>query len=338
MKKFGILALILIVAAAACSTKKVEGTKLPQDTPAYKLGKDLTAILPLLDPDKNAVLFTAKNFTVTVGDVLEVIKGTAGSQADQLKQFDAARLKTIVQQQAAQIGERKLLLAAATEAKTVIPPDQLAQALKAQYDQAGGETQYQEALKTNGVSLEFVKKTIGEDMLIRAFLTKTVFGAIKIEPAEIDKAYAGDKTATVRHILLLPQGKPDAEKPQIRKKMEGILERARKGEDFAALAKEFTEDPGSKETGGLYEDFERGKMVKPFEDAAFSIPVGQISDIVETAYGYHILKVENRKKETEPLDKVKAQLEETLKKQKQGAAYEAYMTELKAKGKLVEVK
>ena len=272
MKKFGILALILIVAAAACSTKKVEGTKLPQDTPAYKLGKDLTAILPLLDPDKNAVLFTAKNFTVTVGDVLEVIKGTAGSQADQLKQFDAARLKTIVH------------------------------------------------------------------MLIRAFLTKTVFGTIKIEPAEIDKAYAGDKTATVRHILLLTQGKPDAEKPQIRKKMEGILERARKGEDFAALAKEFTEDPGSKETGGLYEDFERGKMVKPFEDAAFSIPVGQISDIVETAYGYHILKVENRKKETEPLDKVKAQIEETLKKQKQGAAYEAYMTELKAKGKLVEVK
>jgi parvulin-like peptidyl-prolyl isomerase len=338
LKKIGILALILVVAAAACSSKKVEGTKLAQDTPAYKLGKDLAAILPILDPDKNAVLATTRHSTVTAGDILDVLKGTAGSQADQLKQFDAARLKTIVRQQAAQIGERKLLIEAAVGAKTVVPPDQLSQALKTQYDQAGGEAQYLEALKTNGVSPEFVKKTIGEDMLIRAFLTKTVFGAIKIEPAEIEKAYAGDKTATVRHILLLTQGKPDSEKPRIRQKMEGILDRARKGEDFAALAKEFTEDPGSKETGGLYEDFERGRMVKPFEDAAFTTPIGQISGIVETTYGYHILKVENRKKETLPLDQVKGQIEDNLKRQKQAAAYEAYITELKAKGKFAEVK
>jgi parvulin-like peptidyl-prolyl isomerase len=120
--------------------------------------------------------------------------------------------------------------------------------------------------------------------------------------------------------------------------MEGILDRARKGEDFAALAKEFTEDPGSKETGGLYEDFERGRMVKPFEDAAFTTPIGQISGIVETTYGYHILKVENRKKETLPLDQVKGQIEDNLKRQKQAAAYEAYITELKAKGKFAEVK
>jgi parvulin-like peptidyl-prolyl isomerase len=338
LKKTGILALILLLAVAACSSKKVEATKLALDSPAYKLGKDLAAVLPILDPDKNAVLITAKHFTVTAGDVLDVLKGKAGSQADQLKQFDAARLKTIIRQEAAQIGERKLLLEAAAEAKSVLAPDQLNAALKAQYDQAGGEAQYQEALKTNGVSFEFFKNTIGEDMLIRSFLTKTVFASIKIDPAEVEKAYAEDKTATVRHILLLTQGKPEAEKPQIRKKMEGILERARKGEDFAALAKEFTEDPGSKQTGGLYEDFERGKMVKPFEEAAFTTPIGQISGIVETAYGYHILKIENRKKESQPLDQIKGQIEDNLKRQKQGAAYEAYINELKAKATFVEVR
>ncbi len=79
-------------------------------------------------------------------------------------------------------------------------------------------------------------------------------------------------------------------------------------------------------------------MVKPFEDAAFTTPIGQISGIVETAYGFHILKIENRKRETLPLDQVKTQIEDTLKRQKQGAAYEAYMTELKAKGKFAEVK
>ncbi len=333
MKKSAVLAVILLVAAAACSNKSA-GTKLVQGTPAYELGKDLAKIQPLLDPDKNAVLATAKSFDVTAGDVLNVLKGTAGAQADQLKTLDAARLKAIAQQQASQIGERKLLLAAAARAKVTLAPDKLNSMLKTQYDQAGGEAQYLEMLKKNGVAIEFVKTTIGEDLLIREFLEKNVFSAIKIDPADVEKAYAQDKTATVRHILLLTQGKPAAEKPAIRKKMEGILDRARKGEDFAKLASEFTEDPGSKATGGLYEDFARGKMVKPFDDAAFSVPVGQISDIVETEYGFHILKIENRKKETLPLDQVRAEIEAGLKKQKQGAAYEPFIADLKAKEKL----
>ena len=79
--------------------------------------------------------------------------------------------------------------------------------------------------------------------------------------------------------------------------MEGILKRAKSGEDFSELVKQYTEDRGSKDKGGLYENFSRGKMVKPFENAAFSVPVGQISDIVETNYGYHILKIIDRKKD-----------------------------------------
>jgi parvulin-like peptidyl-prolyl isomerase len=112
----------------------------------------------------------------------------------------------------------------------------------------------------------------------------------------------------------MTQGKNDVEKQRIRKKMEGILARAKKGEDFAKLAQKYTEDPGSKSKGGLYEDFGRGKMVKPFEDAAFSVPVGEISDIVETRYGYHILKVVDRKKETRPYDEVRDEIEKNLKK------------------------
>jgi parvulin-like peptidyl-prolyl isomerase len=113
--------------------------------------------------------------------------------------------------------------------------------------------------------------------------------------------------------------------------MDGILARAKKGEDFAALAKEFTEDTGSKANGGLYEDFGRGKMVKAFEEAAFSVPVGQISGIIETTYGYHIIKVEGRKKETEPFDKVKEQIAAQLKEQRQAAAFDSYLTKLKEK-------
>ncbi|MBK8945640.1 MAG: peptidylprolyl isomerase [Ignavibacteriae bacterium] len=73
-------------------------------------------------------------------------------------------------------------------------------------------------------------------------------------------------------------------------KAKGILERIKKGEDFGTLAKEFSEDPGSKENGGDLGFFERRQMVQPFDETAFNQEVNQVSDIVETQYGYHIIK------------------------------------------------
>ena len=87
---------------------------------------------------------------------------------------------------------------------------------------------------------------------------------------------------------------PELDPKQARSKAEEVLRRVRAGEDFAALAKEFSADPGSKEKGGDLGFFGRGRMVKPFEDAAFSLQPGQVSDIVETDYGFHIIKVEER--------------------------------------------
>ena len=118
------------------------------------------------------------------------------------------------------------------------------------------------------------------------------------------------KTASVRHILLLTQKKSEKEKKAIYKKMQMILKKAKAGADFAKLAEIYTEDPGSKKTGGLYKDFGRGKMVPEFEKAAFTVPVGQISDIIETAYGYHILKVIDRKKDQRPKEAIAAELKQ----------------------------
>lgn len=98
------------------------------------------------------------------------------------------------------------------------------------------------------------------------------------------------------HILLATRDQttgaefPEDKKQAKRKQMEELLKRARGGEDFAKLAKEYSEDSGSKDRGGEY-TFPRGKMVPPFESAAFSLAVGQISDIVTTQYGYHIIKL-----------------------------------------------
>ena len=101
------------------------------------------------------------------------------------------------------------------------------------------------------------------------------------------------------HILLMTTDpKTNAElteeqKAAKHKEMEGLLTRARAGEDFAKLAKEYSEDPGSKDKGGEY-TFPRGQMVPEFEAAAFSLGTNQVSDIITTRFGYHIIKLSEK--------------------------------------------
>ena len=93
---------------------------------------------------------------------------------------------------------------------------------------------------------------------------------------------------------------PELDPKEKRTKAQGILDRAKAGEDFAALANEFTEDPGNKGAdgvaqGGLYKDVPKGRMVAPFEQAALSLQEGQIApDLVETDFGFHIIKLERK--------------------------------------------
>ncbi len=330
MNKPIVVALSLLLIAAACGSK-AEKAALQEGSPAYDLAKELAAVIPALAPDKDTIMVESKEFTVATAEVIQTIRYNLGPKADQLKDFDAGRIKEILERGAIQVGERKLLLAAARKAGTVLPDADLEKELQEEFDRAGSEEAYLQALSQAGVPIEYVKKNIRESMTIDKYLTDLMREAVTVTDEQVLKAYQEDRTASVRHILLLTQGKSDAEKPGLRTKMDGLLARARAGEDFAALAKEFSEDPGSKDNGGLYENFPRGRMVKPFEDASFSVPVGGISDIVETTYGYHIIQVVERKKETRPLEEVRAELVEQLKETRENAFVQDHVAALKEK-------
>lgn len=98
-----------------------------------------------------------------------------------------------------------------------------------------------------------------------------------------------------RHILLgLPPQASPAQRDSVRAELAAILDRARSGEDFATLAQTYSQDRGSGARGGDLGEFGPGEMVRPFEQAAFALEPGQISDVVESPYGFHIIKVEGK--------------------------------------------
>jgi peptidyl-prolyl cis-trans isomerase D len=117
----------------------------------------------------------------------------------------------------------------------------------------------------------------------------------------------------VEHILLFTKGKTDAEVAEIKKKAEDVLKQVKKGGNFEELAKKFSEDPGTKAKGGDLGWIVEKQTVPAFEKAAFSLSKGQISDLVQTEYGFHIIKLlEKETAHTKPFDEVKDSLRAPL--------------------------
>ena len=113
------------------------------------------------------------------------------------------------------------------------------------------------------------------------------------------------------HILFKTEGKDEAE---VRKQAEAVLKRAKSGEDFAKLANQYTEEEVGKTRGGDLDFFGRGAMAKEFEDASFGLKPGEISDLVKTQFGLHIIKVTDRRDASKKtLEEVKGQIEDRLK-------------------------
>ena len=336
MKRLLFIIPMVLMLISGCG-KKGTGIKLEKDTPAYELAKTLSEKLDYLDPEKNNVLASTKTFDLTVGEAIKKFYEGGGKSTDRLKTMKTEQLKPYIDKFINQFAERKLLLDAAQEMKISLSQAEIDSMLELQYKRYGGEAKFDSILGDRDINVEFIKKDIINTATISKYLENTLSDSAKVTEVDIQERYQQDKTASVRHILLMTQGKSDSAKKEI-SKMEDILAEAKSGKDFAELAKKYTEDSGSKNKGGLYENFGRGKMVKPFEDAAFNVPVGEISDIVETRYGLHILKIVDRKKETEPLEKVRPQIEKELMGKKRNDVTTAHLQKLKDEAEFTVIK
>ncbi len=170
MKKTLVLCFVLLIGLCGCS-KKGDDAGLGKDSPAFLLAQELTPVLPALDPAKTVSLVVSRNFKITTVEVIQFLQTSLGNRIQELKALDAQQLKDVVERSAVQMAERKLLINAANDAKTVVPPEELDAALNYQYSRAGGQEVFQKALSDNGLNLEKFKENIRIDLVIQNYLS-----------------------------------------------------------------------------------------------------------------------------------------------------------------------
>ena len=204
------------------------------------------------------------------------------------------------------------------------------------------EEEFESRLSTLKISEEEVKSQIERGMLIQELIDKEIAEKVVIPEKDVKDYYTSHpdsfkqpEQVRASHILMKVDPQVDAQqKAAARKKLEELRQRLLKGEDFVALAREYSEGPSSVKGGDLGY-FGRGQMVKPFEDVAFALEIGELSDVVETRFGYHLIKVTGKKPETViAYADIKERLQQYLKDEKVQQEVNAYVEDLKTKAKV----
>ncbi len=312
MKKSVIL-LALALAWSGCQKKVDDSQAFMSDFVPDSAGTAMLTTLaervPEMSPAGTYVFAKTDEFSLTNKDIAGLFLRSVNVQHVNLPDVPTETIVKVLGQIAEGEAQRRLLYNEAVRQGITVADGGVDSTLNEIYKAYGGQEKFTQMIEQTGFTLDDVRNDQYVSLKIQGLLKKLAEGKGGVTEEDIQKQMNQDVTATVRHILFMTQGKTDSEIAEIRKKAEGVLARAKAGEDFEKLVKNYSEDPGSKDKGGLYEKFPRGRMVPEFEDASFNLPIGSISDLVETAYGFHIIKIESREKETRSHDEIKADLE-----------------------------
>jgi peptidyl-prolyl cis-trans isomerase C len=284
----------------------------------------------------NGTEITARQLDVTLDAYTQELAMKTGRQVteQELAQIKPTLMEELINQE--------LMYQAALKQKTAINEEEYQARWSQVEKQAASDARFSEEIKKTGYSMDEIKQQIRRQFLINQFAREKFLDPVAITEAEIRGFYEAHKKDFIRpeqvraqHILIKPAAPDDVNsKATALKKIQDIKKKLDETKDFDALAMEYSQCPSSKKGGDLG-FFGRGEMTPPFEEAAFALGVNDISDIVETQFGYHILKVTGKTAETSvSFEEVKADIEATLVREKAEKAMGAFLDSEKKTGKI----
>ena len=239
----------------------------------------------------NGTVITRKEFDIELNQVK--IKISQGRQA-----VSDAKLEKIKNDILENLINRELLYQQSQKKGVVIEEKIVEDYLSSLKQKFPNQEEYEKALKDFSISENGLKLKVKMGYAIQNFIDKQIADKVAVSEKESKTFYdvhpeffKQPERVKASHILIkLDPNAEESKKASAKEKIENIQKKLKEGKDFAALAREFSEGP-SKDNGGDLGFFTRGQMVPPFEDAAFSLKTGEVSDLVVTRFGYHLIKV-----------------------------------------------
>lgn len=335
----GLIASLMIYGAA--SAKVVEGT---------------VAVI-------NGEAIMSSEFDKTIAPVLEQFKQSAPPAEvtpDKIKEFKQKLLDQMV--------DDRLLKQEAKKLKIRVSKRDIEDGIKQVKTRFGTENEFQQELKKENITQVQFEKRIEDQIMVMKLIEQEIkskiaqpsdesvhklFDQIQLkiagkdtglskkddeEIATLSKLFtrASAEQVRARHILMqVDKNATLADKTAVLNKIKKVQKELKAGADFAELAKKYSDDPGSKTRGGDLGFFSKGDMVPEFEKVAFSLNVGQVSDPVLTDFGYHIIKVEEKKAGRKlTFEEVENDLKQFLYQKAAQVKYEAWLKDLRAKSNI----
>ncbi len=351
------LLVVIAISGPACrkqaSTPAVTSQPKPQASADKPSTEPNIATQPAVQPEIDKVAATVNGGTIgekELGKRVSVAMRQVAAKLASLPPAYAARVQDQLRQQVLENLVIERLLDEQVKAANIqiSDADLLAEMKKTGEQQQPPITleQFQKIVEAQGGNFADVKAEFRKGMAYRKVAAAQWEGKINVTDADAKQYYDAHtkdfetpEQVRASHILISskpkdPNGDPNQAKTVAKTKIDGLLKQVKEGGDFAELAKKNSDCPSSA-NGGDLGLFGRGQMVKPFEDVAFTLKPNDISDIVETEFGYHIIKVtEHKDAGTVPFEEVKARITEQLTNEKKNEAIQAYIQSLKGKAKI----
>ena len=347
-----VLPFCLVIALAACSREPAAenteettppptaATTPPSAFPVAPLGTDPTLSVlpvPVLLPDVIARVNGEAIERAEIEQAIREVEGRAGEPvpADQRNVVYRGVLDQLI--------AYRLLVQESRARRVTVAEAELDARMADIREQFPSEDVFRQSLVERKMTLTALREEAREGLQIDKMLEAELADAVAVTPAEVEEFYRNNPSqfqlaerVRASHIFVsVPETADGTTREAARAWAAEILKAVRAGNDFATIARERSNDTASAPNGGDLGFIERGQMVGPFEEAAFSLQPGEISDLVETPLGYHIIRVaEKHPPRALPLDEIRPQLKEFLEAQNRGQYADAFVAALRARSQV----